>query len=171
MPGLQNNKWCLISISDTTIQNPGTACKHIPQPCPNISVTIQFVEQPITTSISKLTKDVYDICFVHLNTFLLFNNAIFTNNNFDPVLKEILIYFVAQGQPVYNFAILLLLYLWIMYNYLKEMCSDPLELYSGKPFPSLTLILNSVKWSQNQNKGVGLLITFDIPEQTINFKI
>ncbi|CAC5424848.1 unnamed protein product [Mytilus coruscus] len=53
------------------------------------------------------------------------------------------------------------------YNYLKENCSDPSELYNGKPFPRLTLILNSVKRSKNQNKRVRLPITFDILEQII----
>lgn len=83
--------------------------------------------------------------------------------------EEILIYFVAHCQTVlkHHYSTIKLYLCGIGYNYLKENCSNPLELYNGKPFPRLTLILNSVKRAQNQNKRVRLPITFDILETII----
>ncbi|CAG2196502.1 unnamed protein product [Mytilus edulis] len=156
----------------TTFQNPGTRCRHfsgtVSQNLRCNMVLKQTVEQLWTTSISKRTKDAYDIGFMHFKRYLLLNNVTFTNN-LAPVSEEILIYFVAHCQTVLklHYSTIKLYLCGIRYNYLKENCSDPLELYNGKPLPRLTLILNSVKRSQNQNKRIRLPITFDILEQII----
>ncbi|CAG2198720.1 unnamed protein product [Mytilus edulis] len=160
------------STIDTTFQNPGTRCRHfsgtVSQNLRCNMVLKQTVEQLWTTSISKRTKDAYDIGFMHFKRYLLLNNVTFTNN-LAPVSEEILIYFVAHCQTVLklHYSTIKLYLCGIRYNYLKENCSDPLELYNGKPLPRLTLILNSVKRSQNQNKRIRLPITFDILEQII----
>ncbi|CAG2188986.1 unnamed protein product [Mytilus edulis] len=160
--------WCAY----TTFQNPGTRCRHfsgtVSQNLRCNMVLKQTVEQLWTTSISKRTKDAYDIGFMHFKRYLLLNNVTFTNN-LAPVSEEILIYFVAHCQTVLklHYSTIKLYLCGIRYNYLKENCSDPLELYNGKPLPRLTLILNSVKRSQNQNKRIRLPITFDILEQII----